>query len=143
MNFAKTRHDCKTELRDFQLKATPARLGVLKALETTNIPLDVISLLNYLKKNNIKVDKVTVFRILNILSEKGLVTPIQLGEGKFRYEHSAKTEHHHFICEKCSRIIDISDCNIYKLEKEIKRKKGLFVKRHSLEFFGICKQCQL
>lgn len=142
MNSAKINHDCKRELQNIQLKATPARLGVLKALETTTKPLDVASLLHFLKKQNIKVDKVTVFRIMNILSEKGLVIPIQLGEGKFRYELSGRADHHHFICETCSDIFDISDCRVDRLESEIKKKKGLLVKRHSLEFFGICKQCQ-
>jgi|SRR3989344_3343777 len=139
---SKLKHDCKEELRDVDLKVTPARLGILAALEHTSKPLDVASLISYLDQQDIKVDKVTVFRIMNILSEKGLVTPIQLGEGKFRYEHSAKADHHHFICERCGAIQDISDCNIEVLEHHIQQKKGLLVKRHSLEFYGICKNCQ-
>ncbi len=136
------KHDCKEELREADLKAPSARLGILEALENTNKPLDVATLIIYLKQQHIKADKVTVFRIMNILSEKGLVTPIQLGEGKFRYEHSAKADHHHFICERCGAIEDISDCNIDVLEHHIQQKKGLLVRRHSLEFFGVCQQCQ-
>jgi len=136
------RHDCTDELRSVDLKATPARLGVLEALESAKTPLDVTTVTNYLKKHNIKADKVTVFRIMNALSEKGLIIPIQLGEGKSRYEHTDKADHHHFICENCGCIEDISDCNIQTLEKEIIQKKGLLVKRHSLEFFGLCKECQ-
>lgn len=135
-------HDCETELRNADLKVTPARLGVLSALEKTDTPLDVSSVIDYLKDQKVKADKVTVFRIINALTEKGLVTPIQFGEGKFRYEHSEKADHHHFICEHCGSITDISDCNIDDLEKEIQQKKGLIVKRHSLEFFGICLKCQ-
>lgn len=136
------KHDCETELRDADLKVTPARLAVLAALERTDKPLDVSSVIDYLKDQKVKADKVTVFRIMNALTEKGLVTPIQLGEGKFRYEHSAHADHHHFICESCGSITDISDCNIDELQKDIQQKKGLLVKRHSLEFFGLCAACQ-
>lgn len=135
-------HNCENELRDAELKVTPARLGVLAALEQTDIPLDVSSVIDYLKKARVKADKVTVFRILNSLTEKGLIIPIQLGEGKFRYEHSAKADHHHFICKGCGEIIDISDCNIDVLEKNIEKKKKFTITSHSLEFFGICANCR-
>lgn len=138
----KIKHDCREELREVDLKATPARLGVLEALEQTDKPLDILSLVDYLRKQHIKADKVTVFRIMNILSEKGLAKPIQFNEGKLRYEYGAGVDHHHFICERCGAIEDISDCNIEELEKNIVQKKGLLIKRHSLEFFGVCKQCQ-
>ncbi len=142
MNFT-PKHNCSQELKDVDLKITPARLGVLEALESATEPQDILSIINYLKRNKIKADKVTVFRIINALKEKGLARPIQLNEGKLRYEHSLSVDHHHFICENCSVIEDISDCHIDQLEKEINNKKGLLIKRHSLEFFGLCKLCQL
>lgn len=136
------KHSCEDELREAELKVTPARIGVLAALEETEEPVDVKSLLQYLKTHHIKADKATVFRIINSLTEKGLAVPIQLNEGKFRYEHAGRANHHHFICENCGAIFDIADCNIEVLEKILKKKKGLLVKRHSLEFFGLCNNCQ-
>lgn len=135
------RHNCQQELREADLKVTPARLGVLAALEHTNTPLDVNEVIDYLKQHTIQADKVTVFRIMNSLTQKGLIVPIQLNENKLRYEHAAKADHHHFVCEQCGGIEDISDCSIEELEKDIQHKKGLVIKRHSLEFFGICKNC--
>lgn len=135
-------HSCQEELRAADLKATPARIGILSALEKTKRPLDVASLLDYLKTHRIKADKVTVFRIMNSLTKKGLAVPVQLNEGKLRYEHISKANHHHFICESCGAIEDIADCNIEAIEKTIRRKKGLRVLRHSLEFFGLCPKCQ-
>lgn len=135
-------HDCRAELKNASLKVTPARLGVLAALEQADMPLDVSTVKDYLIKQNIKADKVTVFRIINALTEKGLAKPIQLNEGKLRYEHTAKADHHHFICENCAAIEDISDCNTQQLEKDITQKKGLLIRYHSLEFFGLCADCQ-
>jgi Fur family transcriptional regulator, ferric uptake regulator len=139
---AKIAHDCKTELNDVDLRATPARLKLMHLLEKSDKPLDVQTMIDYLKEKDIQTDPATVFRIVNMFTEKGLIRPIQLNEGKFRYELASKADHHHFICEQCGTIEDISDCHIDELEQEIRNKKQLLIKRHSLEFFGLCKDCQ-
>lgn len=137
-----TIHNCKTELNEANLRATPARLALMELLESSEKPIDVQSMISFLQKKNISADPATVFRIVNMFTEKGLVKPIQLNEGKFRYELSNKADHHHLVCEKCGEIEDISDCNISALEKEIEKKKKFKVTSHSLEFFGICSDCQ-
>ncbi len=135
-------HNCSDELRNADLKATPARLGVLAVLEHTDKPLDVQSITSSLHRLGVMMDRVTLFRILNTLTQKSILKPIQFNEGKLRYEYAAKPEHHHFVCEKCGQIEDIEDCNVGSLIKNISSKKGVLVKRHSLEFFGLCADCQ-
>lgn len=135
-------HDCKEELRDVNLKATPVRLEILKLLEVSDKPVDVASIIYYLSNKNIDADPATVFRIINLFTSRGITRQIQLHEGRFRYELASKADHHHLICQKCGNIEDISDCNIDILEKEIDRKKGFRVSYHSLEFFGVCTRCQ-
>lgn len=133
-------HDCKTELRDVQLRATPARIALMKLLETTKFPLDVQSMIDYLQQNHIKTDPATVFRIMHMFTQKGITRQIDFHEGKFRYELAGE-EHHHLMCTVCGAIEDISDCNIEELQNEIELKKHFTVNSHSLEFFGICKKC--
>lgn len=135
-------HDCKIELREHTLKATPARLAVLKLLESTDKPLDVTAIAQFVWQQQIGADPATIFRIINILTEHGIIKQLQLGEGKFRYEYAAKADHHHLVCTNCGDIEDISDCPIIALEKAIAKKKRFLIKSHSLEFFGICQQCQ-
>ena len=135
-------HDCKDELNEVNLRATPARIALLNLLETTEKPLDVQSMIDYLYKKHIQTDPATVFRIMNMFMEKGIVKQIQLNEGKARYELSSNGDHHHLVCKSCGAIEDISDCNINALEKDIKKKKKFIVTSHSLEFFGVCEDCQ-
>ena len=135
-------HDCGNELKQVNLKVTPIRLAILKALENHENPTDVKFIFEYLKRNRIKADQATVFRILKSLTSKSLIKTIHLNESKLRYEPSSRPDHHHFVCEKCGAIEDVSDCNIFQIEKEIRRKKGVIINRHSLEFFGLCKDCQ-
>src|SRR5688572_15863060 len=108
----KFNHDCSTELRDADLRATPARVALMNLLETSDEPLDVQTMIDFLLKKAIKTDPATVFRIVNMFTEKGLTKQIQLNEGKFRYELASKEDHHHLICNSCGSIEDISDCSI-------------------------------
>lgn len=139
---AKVSHNCKDELNEVSLRATPARIALLKLLETSDKPVDVQTMIDYLANKELNTDPATVFRIVNMFTEKGLTKQIQLQEGKFRYELSDKEDHHHLVCTGCGDIQDISDCNINALEKEIARKKTFQVTSHSLEFFGVCAACQ-
>ena len=135
-------HDCKDELNEVSLRATPARIALMNLLETADKPVDVQTMIEYLEEKDIKTDPATVFRIVNMFTEKGLTKPIQLLEGKTRYELTAFANHHHLVCTSCGDIQDISNCNIDILEKDIEKKKNFKVTSHSLEFFGICNACQ-
>ncbi len=138
----KNRHDCRRELKEISLRATPARIAVLKYLEKTDNPVDVSMIKEHLQKNDIQVDQATVFRIINAFTDKGLAKQIQLYEGKFRYELAGRPDHHHLICEVCGTIQDIADCVVEDFEKNVEQEKNFLVKRHSLEFFGVCERCQ-
>ncbi len=139
---AKIKHDCKEELNEVELRATPARIALMKFLESSDKPLDVQAMIDYLNQKDVKTDPATVFRIVNMFKEKGLLQSIQFHEGKFRYELSSKPHHHHFVCEQCGAIQDISDFSIKTLEENIQKKRQIKITSHSLEFFGLCQNCQ-
>jgi Fur family transcriptional regulator, ferric uptake regulator len=120
------------------LKNTPSRLAILSVLEKGKYPLDALQVYKAVKNNT---DLATVYRTLETFSENGLVDKFDLEEGKYRYEIKKK-HHHHLVCEACGRIEDIFSNDVFALEKEIKSKYEFLVKRHALEFFGLCRSCQ-
>lgn len=122
------------------LKVTAARIAVLEALRAANKPVDSQFLIEELQ-NALGVDRVTIFRILNTLSEKDIIRKLEFREGKSRYELNLG-DHHHIICEKCGKIEDVLDCTVGVMQEKIKGEKGFLIKRHSLEFFGLCHDCQ-
>jgi Fur family transcriptional regulator, ferric uptake regulator len=138
----KIQHDYKGKLRKLNLRATPARIAVMKLLEKTKQPVDVGMVIDSINKEGIKTDPATVFRIMNILTKKGIAISIQFQEGKMRYELAGKKHHHHLVCESCGKIEDVSSQVVPALEKEIQKTRKFLVKRHSLEFFGLCEDCQ-
>lgn len=70
------------------------------------------------------------------------VSVILFGEGKKRYElKDTNDHHHHFFCENCGDIEDI-EMKEENLLKEIKNNKRFLIRKHNLEFFGLCPKCQ-
>ncbi len=133
-------HACDIELHAVKLKVTPARLAAMKFFESHNTPVDAQLLVGHLHKT-LHVDRVTAFRLLNTFTDAGLIKKIEFGEGKARYELN-KEDHHHLICRKCGTVRDVS-CGIDGLIKEIQNQNKFLIEKHSLEFFGLCKRCQI
>ena len=133
-------HSCEKEIQEAKLRVTPARVAMMQLFESHDKPLDGKHLIDHLQQE-LGIDRVTVFRILNAFVERGLIRKITLGENKARYELNTH-DHHHLVCESCGDIQDISDCNIDILESHIEKKKQFKVTSHSLEFFGLCRKCQ-
>lgn len=122
------------------LRQTNSRVALLKFLGLKKGPVDVGEIEEYLN-TKVKTNQATVYRILNTFYDKGIIERFEFKEGKYRYELSG-SDHHHVVCEKCGKIEDISGCNLYKLEREVKEKTGYSIRRHSLEFFGLCQPCR-
>jgi Fur family ferric uptake transcriptional regulator len=111
-------------------------------LESTDHPVDTQTIINHLKKEKINADPATIFRMMNDFVEKGITKEVQLVKGKVHYELTSKGDHHHLICEQCGKIEAVEDNFVPQMEKELAMKHEFLIKRHSLEFFGLCSSCQ-
>lgn len=138
----KNTHNCKDELQKVLLKATPTRIAVMKFLESADGPVDVSMIRDYLAQKDVDTNPATIFRMMNDFLQKGITKEIQLEEGKARYELVSKGDHHHLVCENCGKIVAVKDNFIPKMEKELGAKHKFLIKRHALEFFGLCSNCQ-
>ncbi len=134
-------HSCVDEIEAVRLKVTPVRIAALQLFESAERPLDAQFLIDHLQKKR-AVDRVTVFRLLNAFVASGLLRKVEFGEGKARYELAGKSDHHHLICESCGAITDVADTIIPTIEKELQKEYHFLIQSHSLEFFGLCKNCQ-
>ncbi len=122
-------------------KRTPARVKIVEFLSSSSSPVDVSEIISFLREENLNTNKVTVYRTMDLLFANGFIDKLEFGEGKFRYEIK-KGDHHHLVCTDCGSVEDVEDRYMEKLEKEIYQNNNFKVKHHSLEFFGICKNCQ-
>ncbi len=85
----------------------------------------------------------TVYRTLQLLVEKKKLKKIPLGGETAVYEcmKGSGHGHHHVVCVKCGRTVELHVDMLDDIEKLIKNKYGFTVLGHSVVFNGICPQC--
>lgn len=90
-----------------------------------------------------KVDLTSVYRALKLFVKNKVVRTINFDDGKKRYELIDRDyHHHHFICNKCKSIKDISSRFEIQLIQDIQMKSNLKIENHSIELFGLCQNCR-
>ncbi|MFN4181402.1 MAG: Fur family transcriptional regulator [Candidatus Paceibacteria bacterium] len=132
----------KNLLDSFGLKKTEARIAVLETLFSAKKPLSASFIFESLNKHG--VDKVTVYRTLDTLEEKGAIKKVATGEREMKYEIVlGGDDHHHVICLKCKKVADFTGCNADALiKKALTQVKGFSsVSHHTFDIFGLCDKC--
>ena len=123
-------------------KRTKIRSLILDFINTRTTPFDARELLAALRNRVVTVHKTTVYRELAFLYTHRIVREIDFGDGKKRYEGSHLPHHHHLICTNCATVEDIILGNeLAHIERSIEKIKKFEIKKHALEFFGLCAQC--
>ena len=134
-----------TNLKNQGERITIIRREIITLLTESNKPLSANEIIKLLAEKRLSVNKTTVYRQLDLLQEYNMIHEIRLNDRTRRYEITSEKEehHHHLVCLRCKKIEDINfKEDIQRQEKIITKKKGFKVLQHSLEFFGLCKNCQ-
>jgi Fur family ferric uptake transcriptional regulator len=88
------------------------------------------------------VGRATVFRTLDLLEGIGAVERLDLPNGEHAYVGCEPAHHHHVICSRCGRTIEIDDAGLRAVVRDVARETGFRVDDHRLELFGVCPDCQ-
>lgn len=85
----------------------------------------------------------TIYRILDVFVSKGLVSKNHLPpRNKGAFELTGRPHKHRLICMGCDKVLEMDNCPLVDYERVLKENTDFEIKRHSLEFFGFCPQCQ-
>lgn len=87
------------------------------------------------------INKSTIYRTLDILEEIGCVYKSVLGD-QFIYHHAQEGHHHHLVCRKCGKIIDLDGNLFAPVERSLREKYGFSVDFKHLILSGLCKECR-
>lgn len=133
-----------TQLQQAGFRLTQARRCLITELMTKLVPLSATELQTVMNKKHLKINLTTIYRELEFLKQQGIIHEIQFGDDTMkRFEFGLGVHHHHIRCLRCNRIADIDiphqlQSEIKKIEQQTKFK----VIDHSLEFVGLCPDCQ-
>ncbi|MBE9043814.1 transcriptional repressor [Pleurocapsales cyanobacterium LEGE 10410] len=96
----------------------------------------------YIELRNRKQDMglATVYRSLEALKIQGEVQVRTLANGEAVYSY-IESDRHHLTCVNCGTSIQIDECPVHDLEKQLEKSHTFKVYYHTLEFFGLCQKC--
>lgn len=87
------------------------------------------------------ISKATVYRTLNKLSDEGELLRVKINNGADHFDHQT-FEHYHVRCVSCGRVDDVLIPILGSIEAEAGEASGYRILGHSLQFDGICPECQ-
>jgi Fur family transcriptional regulator, ferric uptake regulator len=129
-------------LKQLQLKATPRRIAVLDILAAEHAYSGPEEIWKKMKRHFCRIGLPTVYRILEELSEKGVISKIIHPSRQLYYYYCSNAQHHHhFICVSCRKVEDLNFCATRDIEKEVARNLKGKVLSHILQVNGLCGSC--
>ena len=129
----------ETLLREHTLKVTPQRVGILSLMHTMG-HIDIEELFLQIKKEFSSISLATLYKNVNAMLEKHLITEIKVPNFKAKYE-IVKEPHIHLLCKECNEFIDL-DVNIGSVVSEASQKSHYKLEDSCIVLSGICEKCQ-
>lgn len=138
-------HRCNYDelLKAAGLEPTANRLRVLEVIGNNSYPLSAADIYQTLERRH-TINRVTVYRILDLLVARGLVDRLSTGGRSFYYGLAPNAHHHphpHFYCLRCGQM----DClNPESLSVDARSLWQTFpgrIDKVEIRVDGVCKNC--
>lgn len=144
VEYTKLLSDFKQLLKINSLKFTIQREVILEMLYNSDEHLTPEGLHHLIQQKHpdLNTGIATVYRTLSLLEESDMVTSLSFGAQGKKYELGAKDHHDHLICTKCGNITEFVDEQIEERQQKIAKELGFTMQEHSMQIYGICKNCQ-
>ena len=127
------------------VRLTRQRQILLDLIDKTGQHLDAERLYVLAKEKDPKLNRVTVYRTLKILKQRGLVDELDLmhqsGDQHY-YETRRKGEHAHVICLGCGKVEEFFGEPLHKLRRQVEDHFGFQIVLARTEIGGYCSHCQ-
>ena len=128
-------------LHERNLKATPTRIEVLKIIDEAGTAIPLAMIQNRFKET----DRVTLYRTMQVLTEKGIIHKVYDGAGETYYALCGKRcndkqhdhNHIHFKCTEC----DMVSCE-YPEENISIKIPDFIIEKVQVNIEGICPRCK-
>lgn len=122
---------------------TPLRVAVFSSIGDADRPLAAVEIMASVR-SRMSINKVTFYRIIDLLVNKGLVRRLSAGDRAFRYG-MGETLHHphhpHFVCIRCGAMECLGPEMLPAGIKNLQTGDKRIIKRVDVRFEGICESC--
>jgi Fur family ferric uptake transcriptional regulator len=121
-----------------------ARDAVIDLLANQQCALSALEIEDQLRGGDRRVARASIYRILELLGDRGLISRLELGNGTARYElvDPGGEHHHHLLCDSCGRLQPFDDPDLERSIDRLSRRLGFRAHDHEVVLHGDCIACQ-
>ena len=125
-----------TDLKKLGLKVTHPRIRILEILGSEGVRhLSAEDLYRRLLADGEDIGLATVYRGLTQFEAAGLVEKHNFEGGTAVYELDRGQHHDHMVCVESGKVIEFSNAEIERLQKQIAAEHGYEIEDHSLVLY--------
>ncbi|MGY9106752.1 MAG: Fur family transcriptional regulator [Alphaproteobacteria bacterium] len=118
------------------LKMTEQRRVIARVLSESDDHPNVDQVFARAAKIDSRISLATVYRTVRLFEESNILTRLDFGDGKARYEDSSADHHDHLIDVESGEIIEFQNSQIEKLQREVAASLGYELVDHRLELYA-------
>ncbi len=135
--------DASETLKKAGLAKTSQRMAVLERLISAAGPINVRTILAE-TSGKLKINRVTVYRILASFREGGIIREIEAGDGISHYEIACPHNpiHPHFHCRQCGGLICMPPLTLSQALDWFARPYDFSIETVNVRITGVCGLCR-
>jgi Fe2+ or Zn2+ uptake regulation protein len=137
-----TNQTLATALDRAGIRMTDARRVVADLVSEQSGHFTAGHLLDVAHSRRLRIGRASVFRTLDLLAELNLIERLDLPSGDHVYVACDLAHHHHVVCSRCRRAVEVDDAGIGAVLRRISAETGYDIDDHRLEVFGVCPECR-
>jgi Fur family transcriptional regulator, ferric uptake regulator len=120
-----------------------ARERIIAVLAAQSCALSAIEIEDELRASGRPTARASIYRVLDLLVEHGLVERVAVGEGQARFEplHPSGAHHHHLVCDRCGRLVAFDDAGLERAIGKLSDRLGVRIASHDVLLRGACARC--
>jgi Fe2+ or Zn2+ uptake regulation protein len=120
---------------------TTARALIFETLEANQTHMTAYQVFEAVKPNLPSLNMSTVYRSLEYLTHKGLISVADVGAVMPVYEVVSNT-HHHLVCQSCGNILLLDHEQVKGFFNHISQEYKFTIQTNHLILFGLCENCR-
>lgn len=88
-----------------------------------------------------RIGLTTVYRALQHLVDEDEVDVLRNDDGESTYRACAAGHHHHLVCRRCGRTVEVESRAVETWADRVARQNGFREVEHTVEILGTCGPC--
>jgi Fur family ferric uptake transcriptional regulator len=120
-----------------------ARDRIIEVLSEQECALSATEIESLLRGQGRPTARASIYRVLDLLVERGLAERVVVGQGEARFEpvEPSGQHHHHLVCGQCGRLVAFDDPGLERAIDKLSDRLGVTIDSHDVLLRGACGSC--